>query len=211
MVSSTSCRHSPGLQESEGEEAQESRVQVPEGTHRLPGLAGKAVPRTTRVQLTEVGPRLELEVIKVEEGLAEGKVLYHKYVSKSGAEAAKQQAEHDEREQLRAQRRRQQVDQWACGCHLTLVKNVTFVASQEDNVRRKLKEQRLTERAKAAAEAGNKDKGKKKTRGVKRAWWETEQGGAEEDDDAEYYRQEVGEEPAPEMQMGKRGRPTSRK
>ena len=84
-------------------------MQVPEGTQRLPGLAGKAVPRTTRVQLTEVGPRMELEVIKVEEGLADGKVLYHKYVSKSGSESAAQQAAHDDKVQLRAQRRRQQV------------------------------------------------------------------------------------------------------
>ncbi len=96
-------------QESEGEEAQEARVQVPEGTERLPGLSGKTLPKTTRVQLTEVGPRIELEVIKVEEGLAGGKVLYHKYVDKSKEEVVAQQAEHDDREKLRAQRRRQQV------------------------------------------------------------------------------------------------------
>lgn len=189
--------HHTYTQESEGEEAQESRVQVPEGTQRLPGLAGKSVPKTTRVQLTEVGPRLELEIIKVEEGLAEGKVLYHKYVSKSGAEAAAQQAEHDEREQLRAQRRRQQV----VLRRLLSTSGAHDACTQEDNVRRKLKEQRLTERAKVAGASKDK-KGKKG--GAKRAWWETEQGGEVEDDDAEYYRQEVGEEPAPEMQLGKR-------
>lgn len=70
-------------------------------------------------------------------------------------------------------------------------------------MRRKLKERRLTERAKA--EVASKEKGKRAQKGAKRAWWETEQGRVEEDDDAEYYRQEVGEEPGPEMQLGKRG------
>jgi hypothetical protein len=55
-----------------------------------------------------VGPRLELEVVKVEEGLCDGRVLFHKYEQRSAEEAQAQQREWDSKEQLREQRRKQQ-------------------------------------------------------------------------------------------------------
>ena len=51
-------------------------------------------------------------MVKVEEGLCQGKVLYHSWVSKSPAEAAQQEsvvAEGRTREELREKRRKQQV------------------------------------------------------------------------------------------------------
>ena len=62
--------------------------------------------------MVQVGPRLELEVVKVEEGLCQGKVLHHSWVSKSPAEAVQQEsavAEGRSREELREKRRKQQV------------------------------------------------------------------------------------------------------
>lgn len=54
-----SCR----AQESEGEDAEASRVTLPAAA---PGRAGKALAgRQSRVRLHEVGPRLELEIVKV--------------------------------------------------------------------------------------------------------------------------------------------------
>lgn len=35
------------------------------------------------IRLSEIGPRLRLELIKVEEGMCDGKVLYHRYVHKT--------------------------------------------------------------------------------------------------------------------------------
>jgi ribosome biogenesis protein SSF1/2 len=35
------------------------------------------------IRLTELGPRLRLELVKVEEGMCAGKVLYHRYVHKT--------------------------------------------------------------------------------------------------------------------------------
>ena len=35
------------------------------------------------IKLTEIGPRLRLELVKIEEGMCDGKVLYHRYVHKS--------------------------------------------------------------------------------------------------------------------------------
>lgn len=53
--------HQP--QESEGEDAEASRVLLPAAA---PGRAGKALAgRQSRVRLHEVGPRLELEIVKV--------------------------------------------------------------------------------------------------------------------------------------------------
>jgi len=35
------------------------------------------------IRLTEIGPRLRLELVKIEEGMCDGKVLYHRYIHKS--------------------------------------------------------------------------------------------------------------------------------
>eukprot|EP00775_Hariotina_reticulata_P013842 gene13842-13963_t len=92
--------------ESEGEDAETSRVVL---SAPAAGRAGKAlVGRQSRVRLHEVGPRLELEIVKVEEGLCAGAVLYHAHVTKTKAQASAQQAVKDEADRLRAQRRRQQ-------------------------------------------------------------------------------------------------------
>lgn len=51
-------------------------------------------------------------MVKVEEGLCDGQVLYHKYVQRSKAEAAAQQSEVEAARALKEQRRRQQVGDW---------------------------------------------------------------------------------------------------
>ena len=40
------------------------------------------------MKLSELGPRITLEIFKVEKGLSEGDILYHKFVQKTVAEAA---------------------------------------------------------------------------------------------------------------------------
>jgi ribosome biogenesis protein SSF1/2 len=50
---------------------------------------GNSKSQQSSIKLSEVGPRLTLELFKVERGLCEGDVLYHKYESKSADEAAK--------------------------------------------------------------------------------------------------------------------------
>jgi hypothetical protein len=56
----------------------------------------------------QIGPRLELELVKIQEGLSGGSVLYHRYEQRTAEQAATQQLAVEERERLRAQRRRQQ-------------------------------------------------------------------------------------------------------
>lgn len=74
----------------------------------------------------QIGPRLELQIVKIHEGLASGRVLFHRFDKRSVEDAAAQQEDAEVREQLRAERRRE----------------------QEENVRRKAAEARREQLAK---------------------------------------------------------------
>lgn len=37
-------------------------------------------------RLTEIGPRMTLQLVKIEEGLCTGQVLYHRFIEKTEAE-----------------------------------------------------------------------------------------------------------------------------
>ena len=161
--------------ESEGEDAEMSRVQVAEGQQSSFGV------RQTRIRLYEIGPRMELEVIKVEEGLCDGKVLFHKYIKKSKKEVEVQENEIEARRRERERRRRQ----------------------QEENVRRKQKEKELKEQAKAL-KGGKKTSENRKRKDTKKSekqpWWEKNLPYGQDNDnngndDVEWYRKEVGETP----------------
>ena len=43
-------------------------------------------------RLTELGPRLTLQLVKVEEGICEGEVMFHQFVQKTDEEMKLQQA-----------------------------------------------------------------------------------------------------------------------
>ena len=49
----------------------------------------------------QIGPRMELEIVKVEEGLCDGRVLFHAHVQKSDAERATLQARQEAFSELR--------------------------------------------------------------------------------------------------------------
>lgn len=68
--------------ESEVEPEEKSKVQLPQ---KMTGN-GNMKNHKSAVRLTELGPRMTLELLKIEDGLCEGKVLYHKLISKSEAE-----------------------------------------------------------------------------------------------------------------------------
>jgi len=62
------------------------------------------------VKLDEVGPRMELRLIKITEGVPgkEGAVMYHEFVKKSKKEVSTQKAEHAARTKLKKERREEQ-------------------------------------------------------------------------------------------------------
>lgn len=65
-------------------EDESSRVTLPD---RFVGR-GNAKSQLSAMKLTELGPRLTLEIYKVEQGVGEGDVLYHKFEKKTAEEAA---------------------------------------------------------------------------------------------------------------------------
>lgn len=60
------------------------------------------------LKLVELGPRLCLELVKVEQGLGDGNVMFHAYVEKSPEEAKAIQKRAEEKVQLKERRRQEQ-------------------------------------------------------------------------------------------------------
>lgn len=68
--------------ESEAEPDETSQVKL---SQKLKGN-GNMKNHQSAIRLVEIGPRLTLELIKIQDGVCEGSVLYHKYVDKSEEE-----------------------------------------------------------------------------------------------------------------------------
>lgn len=60
------------------------------------------------VKLVELGPRMRLRLVKVEEGLCEGKVMWHDYITKSQEEVKNLDKNWDKRKKDKDQRKKQQ-------------------------------------------------------------------------------------------------------
>lgn len=87
------------------------------------------------VKLVELGPRLKLDLLKIEDGSFEGKVIYHKYVQKTEQEIKALDAKHEEKQRLKAQRRK----------------------IQEENVKKKAAKETRMKRGKEKAKSKNHD------------------------------------------------------
>ncbi|KAM4038881.1 suppressor of SWI4 1 homolog [Anomaloglossus baeobatrachus] len=125
------------------------------------------------VRLTEIGPRMTLQLVKIEEGLNDGKVLYHNFVKKTEEEIMAMLDRREKKLKQKSERRKKQEQ------NVKLKK-----AANEENKKRSL--------------AGMKRKHPEdEDDEVEDPGASGEQDPAEvsEDDDAEYYRQTVGEEP----------------
>ena len=89
--------------DSEGEDAVNARVDLAQDYNRVAHANTRS-----RVILQEVGPRMELELMKVEEGMCEGRVLYHAYVQKTEEEVLELEQKKVDKEALRKKRREEQ-------------------------------------------------------------------------------------------------------
>ncbi|MES1913095.1 MAG: hypothetical protein MHM6MM_005323 [Cercozoa sp. M6MM] len=88
--------------DSEVEDDEENRLELPD---KFGAAKGNRVKQTSAVRLKEVGPRVSLRLLKIEEGLGDGRVLYHSLVKKSTAEAAALERRKLQERELRAERR----------------------------------------------------------------------------------------------------------
>lgn len=95
---------SEGEDESEGEEANDRRVELPQN------YLGRGNIKNTKkaIRLREIGPRMELGLIKIEQGLGGGDVLYHELIKKSKGEDQRIKKKIKEKEALKIQRKKQQ-------------------------------------------------------------------------------------------------------
>lgn len=101
---------SAGGYTSESEVEEDSTVQVTRNVVNAKSRTQADQSQKRAVKLVEIGPRLELELRKIEEGLAEGKVLYHSYIHKSKKEAAALEQRHKERKAAKEKRRQEQLE-----------------------------------------------------------------------------------------------------
>lgn len=64
--------------------------------------------RKKAVKLTEIGPRMKLQLIKIEDGVCDGKILYHSQFTKTKAEVNKLEQQHALRKKAKDLRKKEQ-------------------------------------------------------------------------------------------------------
>ncbi|XP_065068375.1 suppressor of SWI4 1 homolog [Rhopilema esculentum] len=92
------------MSESEGEEPVESQVVLPQNVHGR----GNVKASQSAIKLTELGPRLTLQLVKVEEGICDGEVLFHQFVHKTEKEKEELRTRKRERKVLKEKRKKEQ-------------------------------------------------------------------------------------------------------
>ncbi|CAH8615287.1 unnamed protein product [Schistosoma haematobium] len=75
------------------------------GTSSIHGLKHLGTAKKATIRLTEIGPRITLNLIKIEEGVNTGTVLYHRWQTRTLSELAHQSECLRQRELIRAKRR----------------------------------------------------------------------------------------------------------
>ncbi|SCU87401.1 LADA_0E03774g1_1 [Lachancea dasiensis] len=110
-----------------------------DGTEEKAEPVETSAPRKKAIKLTEVGPRLTLKLVKIEEGICAGKVLHHNYVNKTDTEIKALEKRHAQRMRIKEERRREQE------ANLAKKKEVKDAKKQRKLERRKLREQQEQE------------------------------------------------------------------
>ena len=119
------ARAAADASDSEGEDGAAARVTLAQDVRGAGNTSGSQ----SAIRLQEIGPRMDLELLKVEEGLCGGAVLYHAHVQKTAEEAARLEREAREKEEGKVARR----------------------LAQESNVERKREANEAREAARTAA------------------------------------------------------------
>lgn len=134
----------------------------------------------------ELGPRLTLQLIKIEDGLMDGEVLFHDLIEKTEEEKEAIRKSREAKKKLKEKRKKIQDDNTKRKEHakevlkeksLQGMKNKTGDDEDNDEETNKNKNSEV-KRPKKRRHEGEDD-------------WQVE----DDDDDAQYYREEVGEEP----------------
>uniref|UniRef100_A0AAY4B197 Brix domain-containing protein n=1 Tax=Denticeps clupeoides TaxID=299321 RepID=A0AAY4B197_9TELE len=136
------------------------------------------------VRLTEIGPRMTLQLVKIVEGIGQGNVLYHSIISRTEEELQEMLKRKEAQLKAKAERKKQQEE------------NVAQKKTMREENRKKSLE---GIKRKRQQETGGTDDSEVEDPGMQ----EDQAAAAEEsEDEAEYYRQAVGEEPDEDMFPG---------
>ncbi|KAG7207969.1 hypothetical protein KM043_009551 [Ampulex compressa] len=169
------------VSESEAEDDPASHVTL---TQKL-SSRGNHVNSKSAIRLSELGPRLTLELIKVEDGLLDGEVLFHEYVHKTEEEKLVIKKKREGKKKLKEKRKK----------------------IQDEN---KKKKEMQKDQHKEKSLKGMQRK-KESDIIMQKIAKESMEGNNVQDDDAEYYREEIGEEPDKDLFEMKIGKKRSRK
>ncbi|XP_061702489.1 suppressor of SWI4 1 homolog [Syngnathoides biaculeatus] len=147
---------------------------------------GNMASEQSAIRLTEIGPRMTLQLTKIQDGMAGGNVMYHATISKTEEEIQEILERKEAQLKAKAERRK----------------------NQEKNVAQK-KKQKEEHKKKSLAGIKRKADNQEKDNEVEDPGVEDSGATAaavESDDEAEYYRQAVGEEPDEDMFPGAKKR-----
>ncbi|XP_012539186.1 protein Peter pan [Monomorium pharaonis] len=166
----------PTMSESEAEDDESSHVTL---SQKLSSRGNHADSKSA-IRLFELGPRITLQLIKVENGLLDGEVLFHELVHKTEEEKHAIKKRRETKKKLKEKRKK----------------------LQEEN---KKKKEAQKEKHKEKSLKGIQKKKENDILLQKIAKESTEKSALEEDDDVQYYREEVGEEPDKDLFQTKIG------
>ncbi|XP_024864635.1 suppressor of SWI4 1 homolog isoform X2 [Kryptolebias marmoratus] len=145
---------------------------------------GNMASQQSAVRLTEIGPRMTLQLIKIQEGMGEGNILYHSMISKTEEEIQEILKRKESQMKEKGERQKQQEQ------------NIAKKKERKKSLEGIKRKQAEAEEDSEVEDPGNQD---------------DKAADVESDDDVEYYRQAVGEEPDEDMFPGAKKRRRSEK
>ncbi|XP_078285621.1 LOW QUALITY PROTEIN: suppressor of SWI4 1 homolog [Rhinoraja longicauda] len=181
-----------GANLSDSEAEQDGEENITELPQNYAGR-GNLKAQQSAIRVTEIGPRITLELVKIEEGMCNGQVMYHTFVKKT-AEELQEELEHKEKQlELKDERRKK----------------------QEKDICRKKKERELNKKKsldgmrRKGLHAGEGD-GDSEAEDPGAGENEDRNDKSEDESDREYYRQQVGVEPDDDLFPGASSRKRKR-
>lgn len=167
--------------ESEGEDDEASHVTLPQP---LSSRGNVTAGNESSVRLVELGPRMTMQLLKIEDGLMDGEVLYHDFIEKTDEEVKEIRVKREKKKKEKERRKKE----------------------QDENVTKKKKA--FEDHKQKSLDGMNKKGAIDKATIPEGAEWMGEQveenPQVSDDDDEEWFRKEVGQQPDKDLFAGKK-------
>jgi len=176
--------YTQGLSDSEAEDAADAKITLPQAYH---GRGNRAASKSA-IRLHELGPRADMQLLKISEEMDGGKVLYHYRSTLTAKEVAEMEKRAKARKDEKARRRAEQarnVERKAAAKGGVAGKKRTRDGDDDDDDEAEAPESDPRQVVNAGASAAS----------ASAAAATMADAAEEEDDDVAWYRREVGQEP----------------